>query len=531
MPTTVVNVKGRGTVDYTYIGRQMPGGYKKSPFQNPYKIGTPGIPTVKEAVINYYNYIISASNKAIFDQIPFLKDKKLGCWCKKPDGTGLCHGDVLVYIADLTPTKELADLFAEHSIALVEGARIIDSDCGGPPEVAPHGHPMTAAVAPRIPSIPAGAIPPGKEPNVLDLDRVMGMICGAFLGDSLGVPHEFASDIPYTGRFDQPYRHKSMQRFVAKEDQSVKVFALGQYSDDTEMAIALMRSLIKVGGYNPRTAVSMYIHWASSGQVMMGSNTRALFKGSKVGSQLKEDTYIKHYQKAFGALNPYEAFTLTTPQAENQQSNGALMRCTPLACLGNGWKVSMTALRQDCWLTNPSMVCFHCEYIYLQCVRLLLMKQKVSDIWTYALKLSETAPDPVKYAFSCITERKTMPFVTNTQGKKVKGWVVIGFYCAMMCLSLLASDSPPSYEDCMRWVISNGGDTDTNACIAGGLVGAAVGYDVLAANPQTMQNLNTMMASTSGAAPTEVPRPPDYQLVDLIHNIQQIHNLGSYLFD
>jgi ADP-ribosylglycohydrolase len=34
-----------------------------------------------------------------------------------------------------------------------------------------------------------------------------------------------------------------------------------------------------------------------------------------------------------------------------------------------------------------------------------------------------------------------------------------------------------TYEETIKEVLRLGGDTDTNACIAGGLVGAAVGID------------------------------------------------------
>ena len=35
--------------------------------------------------------------------------------------------------------------------------------------------------------------------------------------------------------------------------------------------------------------------------------------------------------------------------------------------------------------------------------------------------------------------------------------------------------SPSFYKDAIRLIIQHGGDTDTNACIVGGLVGALVG--------------------------------------------------------
>ena len=36
--------------------------------------------------------------------------------------------------------------------------------------------------------------------------------------------------------------------------------------------------------------------------------------------------------------------------------------------------------------------------------------------------------------------------------------------------------SNQDYESCLEQIIKGGGDTDTNACIAGALLGAAVGF-------------------------------------------------------
>ena len=42
-----------------------------------------------------------------------------------------------------------------------------------------------------------------------------------------------------------------------------------------------------------------------------------------------------------------------------------------------------------------------------------------------------------------------------------------------------------SYQDALRDIIKRGGDTDTNACIVGGLLGAACGFNNL---PKDIKN-------------------------------------------
>ena len=56
-----------------------------------------------------------------------------------------------------------------------------------------------------------------------------------------------------------------------------------------------------------------------------------------------------------------------------------------------------------------------------------------------------------------------------------------GFMKHAICLSffymLMADEYELNYKDCIREIISMSGDTDTNACIAGAVVGALVGFN------------------------------------------------------
>lgn len=61
---------------------------RKTPWGNPFEIGKHGN---REAVIERYaNYL--PTNPDLLKQLPTLRGKCLGCWCKPEP----CHGDVLV---------------------------------------------------------------------------------------------------------------------------------------------------------------------------------------------------------------------------------------------------------------------------------------------------------------------------------------------------------------------------------------------------------------------------------------------------
>jgi ADP-ribosyl-[dinitrogen reductase] hydrolase len=59
--------------------------------------------------------------------------------------------------------------------------------------------------------------------------------------------------------------------------------------------------------------------------------------------------------------------------------------------------------------------------------------------------------------------------------KKSSGWVRTAFIIAFICLR----NEDMTYNKAIYYTLSLGGDTDTNACIVGGLIGAFVGFNNL----------------------------------------------------
>jgi hypothetical protein len=98
--TTVVNIKTcpdfnpKANPSDVYIGRYYPGKpfFPASRWRNPFKVGQDG--TREGAIEKYRQYILQKPK--LLAQIPDLKRKRLGCWCKPK----ACHGDLLAAWAD-----------------------------------------------------------------------------------------------------------------------------------------------------------------------------------------------------------------------------------------------------------------------------------------------------------------------------------------------------------------------------------------------------------------------------------------------
>ena len=317
---------------------------------------------------------------------------------------------------------------------------------------------------------------------IISLDRIRGMLMGAFLGDALGAPHEFNKKLPYTGILE--YKTSMNTQFQGKKE-----LAVGQVTDDSEMTLTLLRQMIRDGGYNQENVTLAYLRWANSGGWMLGKNTRALLKGV---------TTLKGYQGRIQKM-----LTTTGPS----QSNGAMMRCSPLALLWDNGPVIA-----DVNITNPTPVAIDCNLVYISALRFALQGIDGPAIFEQIKELAQT-PE-VREVLAQVERREPRNIVEN------KGWCLNALWCAMMVIT-----SFRNYSEAMHWVIASqpGSDTDTNACIAGALIGAMLGFQALQTEPNTAYNIDKLLHADIAHGPT--PRPVEYAPFDFYELTEAAHRL------
>lgn len=251
---------------------------------------------------------------------------------------------------------------------------------------------------------------------------------GMFVGDALGAQVEFKSKERIRSYFEEK---GDFDMFDGGTFNLVK----GQVTDDSEMAIALIRSFAEMGeDYDPQIARKWYRKWISASPFDYGITTsNALWHG--------EYNY-------------------------NSQANGALMRCAPLA-----WKYrnrSLTYLmkvaEEDCKITHPNKVCIDANKVYLAIMYYML--QGYMPCKSYNAVCNEGF---FRQYDICMVVQETME-VAKTENVKDfetnQGWVLIALHNALYHLW-----NYTDFEDAMKETIFNGGDTDTNACICGALLG------------------------------------------------------------
>ncbi|WP_084397183.1 ADP-ribosylglycohydrolase family protein [Hydrogenophaga pseudoflava] len=285
------------------------------------------------------------------------------------------------------------------------------------------------------------------ESLMAGLDRAQGCFMGAFVGDAAGGTLEFL------GRRPSP---DEVERALEMNGGGVFGLAPGQITDDGELAIALARALCGATGYPRERVANHYQSWLQS---------KPFDVGNTIGSALSFSTGIR--ESSADAMQQQAA-----SMNQASLSNGALMRCASLGVWATtvATEAAVQAALMDASLTHPDPTCGWASATYVLAIRHLILNpgDHHGAFLVADEVLARTSDNGATTVHTWLAGAK--------QGALPRcypqpGFVRIAFTHAFHHL-LYAQ----SFEDGLRTILSEGGDTDTNACIVAGLLGARFGY-------------------------------------------------------
>jgi ADP-ribosylglycohydrolase/fructose-1,6-bisphosphatase/inositol monophosphatase family enzyme len=317
--------------------------------------------------------------------------------------------------------------------------------------------------------------------NAGQLSRAQGCLLGQLAGDSLGSLVEFKPASAIQGRYPQGVRQL--------EDGGVWNTLAGQPTDDSELALILARTLAADGCFNRRRVAAGYAHWYASGPFDLGGTTRQALSGAQSAAMSGEDPWTQ----ANGAANL------------NSKANGALMRVSPLGVFGHAIDPTQLAehARDDAAATHPNEVCQDASVLFTLSIALAVAEGAPPRmVYERALNLCEPLgihPD-VRQALQDAQHGPPADY------QHLMGYVLIAFRNAFYQL-LHAQNT----EDGVIDTVMRGGDTDTNAAIAGALLGAVHGR---ASVPNRWRRRIVCCRPIRGLAEVHQPRPRAFWPVD-----------------
>ncbi|MEW5742270.1 MAG: ADP-ribosylglycohydrolase family protein [Myxococcota bacterium] len=286
------------------------------------------------------------------------------------------------------------------------------------------------------------------------LRRARGVLLGQAVGDALGTTVEFQSPEAIAAR-DEGDGWPA--RVVGKGPFEV---APGQVTDDTELALALARTLAQQGRYDADAVARAYVAWRRSGPWDCGQATHLAFG---LGGPLPEALAEKVAARA----------------SRKTQANGALMRVSPLGVFGHTMepRALATLAALDARLSHPDPLCQAASAVYTVTIAAALREGLDGPrAWDFALAFC--AEEPLALPAKAVLEgcADVPPAFDDAR----QGWVKLALGYAFFHLR-----HARSFRDAVTAVVRAGGDTDTNAAITGALLGAVLGEDGVPADWRT----------------------------------------------
>lgn len=278
-------------------------------------------------------------------------------------------------------------------------------------------------------------------------EQIEGGIWGLLVGDAAGVPYEFREP------WELPSKASLGPRPPADFVRSYRDVRLGTWSDDGAQALSLLASLISEGGQlNLNDLAARLVAWETQGKMAVGGHVFDV--GIQTGQALS---------RLSQGTRPEQAGL----SGERNNGNGSLMRVLPLALLHNG---SESELVHDAHLQSRithghprSQVC--CA---LYCLWARGEMIGWDDPW-------ETAVQRLKsiYSESPLFLQELREHIDNKSEPNEWG----SGYVVDCLLSVRAACRQGDYPAIIREAISYGRDTDTTACVAGGIAGIRHGIE------------------------------------------------------
>jgi ADP-ribosyl-[dinitrogen reductase] hydrolase len=282
------------------------------------------------------------------------------------------------------------------------------------------------------------------------LSHIKSTLFGLAIGDALGVPAEFkqrdylrnqpVTTITGYGTWNQPP---------------------GTFSDDSSLAFCLAESL--TGGYDLNDIAQHFIRWKTKG--FWGAHHTVFDIGGATRYA------IERLQKGVSPL-------ISGGMEEDDNGNGSLMRILPLLFHIHALPVEerYMKVKEVSAITHAHFRAVFACFCYMEMAIALLQGNSIKK--AYAIMQTSVnnyiADKPFNEKETALFARLLQGNIATLPEEKIisGGYVLHTLEASVWCLL-----HTNSYADAVLKAVNLGGDTDTTACVTGGLAGLFYGFD------------------------------------------------------
>lgn len=279
------------------------------------------------------------------------------------------------------------------------------------------------------------------------INRAKHAIYGAFIGDAIGCTIEFTSKM-------EAKKIISNNSNFENGPVGLGPFNLepGQFTDDTEMSLAILSVINESGLYDQELVAEAYHDWYLSKPFDIGNTiSNAVRKSSAHEMMMAAEKYNK------GSL-----------------SNGSLMRLPSIVAFyyDKSLRDLLAVIIQDTILTHSNSEVKRMALIYGIILHGAIQGKSASEL--YKIVKNRSSYSPLVFTIYRAVEIDATYFVYANKKYTLDDICLeyAGFMGFAFWLLLRSIKKYSSYKDAIIETISHGGDTDTNACIVGAVMGA-----------------------------------------------------------
>ncbi len=281
-------------------------------------------------------------------------------------------------------------------------------------------------------------------------DKVRGVIFGHAVGDALGLGTEFLSKQQVRIYYPDGLEHYAQ----IKQDAHRCRWAVGDWTDDTDQMLCILDSLLSKGKVDILDVAVRIHQWAAGGGMGIGATVASVVYSSDFCTQ------------------PHRASQRVWLSSGKQAAaNGGVMRTSVLGVWENA---SPEAVRRNaeavCKITHYDPRCVASCVVVCLAIRSLLHNTTAMDVLLHDLSARADTYDPGVREYM---DRASQPDITALRLDEPDA---IGYTLKAMAAGIWALLHPSTYRQGILSVIHEGGDADTNAAVAGAILGARFGF-------------------------------------------------------
>lgn len=282
-------------------------------------------------------------------------------------------------------------------------------------------------------------------------DKIKGIFYGQAIGDALGLGTEFLNKSDIASHYSTGLSDYAQ----IIQDKHRSRWEIGDWTDDTDQFLCICRSILRTKKVDELAFAEELYGW---------------FKGNPMGIG---NTVYKVVSMPQFTLFPHKAAELVWKISGGKiASNGAIMRTTILGTFAF-WDYEQVLRNTEkiARVTHWDPRCVGSCVVVTRLIATILAEVKFLDVKELC-QIADEYDDRIR------------PFIISAYTSPIEHLNLdeptsVGYTLKALSAGLSAYFHASNFEEGLLKVINEGGDADTNACVAGSILGAKFGYNAI----------------------------------------------------